>query len=279
MSAVHRSLLAAAMALPLAAQVPAGREATVGMPARIGQLVVPGPELVTKPIDAKAAVVLRIVAVWPHGSDFRYDLEWYGLEAGAHDLAHYLVPKDPNAPPLPLASIPVTVKPVRAPGQIEPNALAPKAPPSIGGYRVWRWVAVAVWVLGLLALLFWRRRSREAAAASEKPLTLADRLRPMVEAAARGDLGAAGKAELERLLLAFWRRRLGLEHEKAAAAMIRLRGHADAGAVLRQLEAWLHHPVPVTELDLSALLAPYRNVAGDLLDADVRPPLAHEARR
>ena len=47
------------------------------------QLVLPGPELETKPNrEAEAPLVVRIDGVWPHGSDHRYDLSVLGLEAG-----------------------------------------------------------------------------------------------------------------------------------------------------------------------------------------------------
>src|SRR5262249_48303797 len=56
------------------------RTTTVGMPARIDQLVLPGPELEAKPVEGKAPIVLRVVATYPHGTAFRYDLVYYGLD-------------------------------------------------------------------------------------------------------------------------------------------------------------------------------------------------------
>ena len=117
-------------------------------------------------------------------------------------------------------------------------------------------------------LLAGRAQRRAAQAASAQPATLAERLQPMVEAAAAGQLDSAGKAQLERLLLAFWRRRLELEGVKAADAMPKLRNHGEAGALLRQLEDWLHRPKPTQDVDLGALLAPYRSVAAATVEAD-----------
>ena len=49
----------------------------------------------SKPLDdRRAPVVLRIVDVYPHGTAFRYDLEYYGLEPGTFDLRDYLRRKD-----------------------------------------------------------------------------------------------------------------------------------------------------------------------------------------
>ena len=44
-------------------------------------------------------------------------------------------------------------------------------------------------------------------------------------------------------------------------ALRRLRGHEQAGALIRALESWLHRPEGGTTVDVVALLAPYRDVA------------------
>ena len=46
-------------------------------------------------------------------------------------------------------------------------------------------------------------------------------------------------------------------------AMHVLRSHDQAGALLRQLEAWLHQPNPDRSMDVNELLQPYRNVADE----------------
>ena len=59
---------------------------TVGMPGRLDGVVLPGPELEAKPLtDKRAPVVLRVAAVYPHGTAFRYDLEYTGLEPGTFE--------------------------------------------------------------------------------------------------------------------------------------------------------------------------------------------------
>src|SRR5437867_3237409 len=72
--------------------------------------------------------------------------------------------------------------------------------------------------------------------------TLADRLRPLVEQAAAGTLTRDGQAQLERLLLNHWRQRLELTTDSFADAIRKLRQHNEAGALLRELENWLHRP-------------------------------------
>jgi hypothetical protein len=249
-----------ALAGPMAAQSRDERTATVGMRARIEQVVLPGSELVVAPTQYDAPIVLRVLATWPHGEHFRYDLEWHGLVPGEHDLARYLARKDGSStaglPPLP-----VRVTSVLARGEMDPSEPPPQPVPRLHGYTTLQWFAAASWLLGLLLILFVGRRWRRPHVVAAAAPTLADRLRPLVESAAAGRADDAAKAELERLLLAFWRARLGLREAKAAAAIAAIRAHAEAGVLLRQVEAWLHQPAPAASVDVAALLAPYRTVS------------------
>jgi hypothetical protein len=229
----------------LDAQEKEGRQnyaTTVGIPARIKQVVLPGPELVVKrPEDAQAPLVLRIAKVFKHGDAHRYDLVYYALEPGEYDLAKSLQRKDGGEAELP--PLLVKVSPVLPPDQITPNEPLHRATPSIGGYRRWLVAGGLLWLAGLYAILFvGRRRRRALAAKAAIPLTLPERLRPLFEAARRGALTDGQKAELERLLVATWRERLGLENLDASSAMNELRRHPQAGPMLERLEALLHQP-------------------------------------
>ncbi len=240
------------------------RTTTVGMPARIDQLVLPGPELEVRPLDdRRQPVVLRITEVFPHGLAFRYDLVYYGLDPGEFDLKDFLRRKDGTATD-DLPSIKVTVRPVLPTGQVLPNALELRRSPRLGGYRTLAVAAGSVWVVGLLAILLAGRRGRSAAGANGRaPASLAERLRPMVEAAMAGRITEAERAELERMLLAFWRRRLNLDATKPAEAIATLRDHADSAPLVRQLEAWLHQPGTGGDVDIAKLLEPYRSLPAD----------------
>ncbi len=205
------AVVASAVAADDAQPRPRSRS-TVGMPARLEQVVLPGPELEARPIeDRRAPMVVRIAETYPHGTDFRYDIIYYGLEPGRYDLRDSLRRKDG----VPLKDVPpltVQVDPALPPGQIEPHRPQLESSPRLGGYR---WIAIAgglAWFAGFLAILLGGRRKRSlAGAAAARPVTLADRLRPLVEAAMAGTLPRGQEAELERLLIGYWRKRLGLE--------------------------------------------------------------------
>jgi hypothetical protein len=240
------------------------RSCTVGMPGRIDELVLPGPELEARPIDdRKLPVVLRVVRVDPHGTAFRYSLIYYGLEPGEFDLRDYLRRKDGSSTAQ-LPPLQITIRPVLAPGQVLPNTPQARALPFLGGYRIALWVGAILWLLGLMAILFaGRGRRRGSGPGAATPVTLADRLRPLVEGAMAGTLTSGQRAELERMLLAYWRRRLGLETMSLPETFAILRAHADAGPLLEHLEEWLHRPSPETSVDVTALLQPYRNVPAE----------------
>jgi hypothetical protein len=241
---------------------------TVGMPARIEQLVLPGTELEAKPIeDRRTPVILRIVNSYPHGSAFRYDIVYYGLEPGEFDLKDSVRRKD-GSPITNLPSISIKIEPILPPGQIEPHRLSLAPSPFLGGYRLLLIAGGLIWAAGLAAILLAGRRKRgQAVINAIKPLTLADRLRPLVAKALAGTLNQGQHAELERLLIGYWRKRLKLERCAPAEFIPLLRNHEEAGPLLRSLEDWLHRPAGTAEpVDLSALLEPYQTVAADSLE-------------
>jgi hypothetical protein len=87
-----------------------------------------------------------------------------------------------------------------------------------------------------------------------------------VDGAVAGKLSQPQLASLERTLLAFWRKRLRLEHTDPAEAIATLRSHAEAGPLLEQLEAWLHRPGTDRDVDAARLLKPYRDLPADALE-------------
>lgn len=251
------------------AQVRDQRAATVGMRAYVDQVVLEGSELVAAPTTSKAPVIVRVLATWPHGEHLRYDLEWAGFEEGRHDLTDYLVRKDGSSTDG-LAALQVEVTSVLPGDMFEPSELAPERGAFLGGYTQLQVAAVVAWVLGLAAILFVGRKRRPPAPAPTAPPTLADRLRPLVERVSSGDAAEHEKAELERLIVAFWRSRLDLGDMKVADAVMAIRADEQAGALLRHVEAWLHAPTSPRDVDVGALLAPYRRLTADQFRPEAR---------
>ena len=243
------------------------RTTTIGMPGRIVDLILPGPPLEVTPIERDAPVVVRILQTIGHGPDqHRYEIEYYCLEAGEYNLADYLQRND--GAPAEIPPVMVTVEAQLGAGQVLPAELVPNTTPRVGGYTTWLVGGGIVWLVGLFALLFaGRKRLTEEQKAAQR-LSLADRLHPLVEKAMQGELSGQEQANLERMLLTYWRAKLDLNQKDASDAIVELRNHETAGELLRQLESWLHMPADRrTTVDLSELLKPYRNVRADLRES------------
>lgn len=233
---------------------------SVGLEGRLATNL-PGARLEPRPVDPKAPLLLRVAETYARGSLTEYDFRYIGLEPGTYDLREFLLRSDgsavTNLPPLPVTI--GSVLPPKHDGLLLPPPPTPWA--KLGGYRTLLVAAGAGWLAGLVALLLWRRQQRAVATeetAPPAPPTLAERLRPLVELAAAGRLDADGQARLERLLLAHWRERLGLQTLPAAESLARLKAHPEAGALLRTLEDWLHRRPGSAPVAVEAALAPYR---------------------
>ncbi len=249
---------AVAMFLALAFVVIADAVPTVGIEGQV-EVMLPGPELKAKAAERAAPIILRIAGTRPHGTLVAYDLRYIGLVPGSYDLGKYLLQQDgvpaANQPPIPVEI--AGLLPAGHQGQLMPREGSRF--PFLGGYRWLMIGAVALWV-ALAFPLFRKRRPNESAAAPTElaPPTVAERLRPLVEKATAGPLTPDDQATLERLLLGHWLERLNLKSLAPSDAMTRLREHAEAGALLRALEDWLHRPPGTAHVDVDAILAPYR---------------------
>ncbi len=235
----------------------------VGLSGEVRDVLLPGSLLRVKPDPGgRSDVVLRITESYPHGTvGFRYDLSWTAYRAGSHNLSEYLERVD-GGPAGDLPAVLVEAVSVLPPGP--PGTLAVfEAPlPEVGGYRTFLIAAGVVWAAGLAGLVMWRRkRVPESVSATESEVTLADRLRLLLEKARGGTLGPEEKARLDRLVLGFWRERLDLTEVPLLEALRRMRDHPEAGALLRQVEEWLHSGKTAAgeEAAVARVLAPYLN--------------------
>jgi hypothetical protein len=135
----------------------------------------------------------------------------------------------------------------------------------MGGYRLAMIALGIVWLAPLVYVIVRRlfRRKPAPPPPPAKPVTLADQLRPLVEAAIRRDLSTADRARLEMLLLAYWRDRLRIRAKPHADALGELRAHPEAGAILTRIETWFHKPPGESSepADLAVLLQPYRTAS------------------
>ena len=233
---------------------------TVGFPVRIEQLKLPGTRLVSRPLESRTEpIVVRVLDAFAHGDGFRYDLEVTGFTPGKHNLCEGLVRADgSSAADLPAVWVEIATQ--LPPGQIKPHELQPSAPQVLSLYTGLLIAAGGLWLLGLAAILFWGRGREHHLSQRRRQMTVADRLRPLLEQAATGQLASVDRAALERVLLAFWRKKLRLETLPPAELIPQLRKHPEAAGLMEQLETWLHAPPGEQPIDWQLLLAPYRTM-------------------
>ncbi len=242
------------------------RRSTVGYPAKIESIIVPGPLLVAKPIgDRREPLILRILNTFPHGSGFRYDVEYYGLDPGQYNLADYFQYED-GSTPVNLPAITVQIDPIRPVGEMPlPNELKTQKVGFRNFYLSGLLVGGVLWLIGLAAILFWGRGTTRRRQHMNPKLTVADRLEPLVARAILGQLDARGQAELERLLESFWRKKLRSDNLPAKEFRAKLRQHPQASEMLRHMDAWLHRPGESQDVDVTLLLEPYQQLKDEEL--------------
>jgi hypothetical protein len=237
---------------------------TVGMEGRM-EAVLPQPGLTVKAPDRRAPMLLRIAYTRPHGTLTYYDLRYIGHVPGQFDLRNYLFTTNGTpATNLPALNVSVAgILPAKHNGWLEEQLLG--APSIFGGYRAVLVIVVVLWISALVPIIRYGRKPKLAASAApvRRAPSFAERLRPLVERAASGRLSADEQAALERMLITHWQRRLGLSEANGTELISQLRQHAEAGALLRALEDWLHRRPGTVKVDVESALAPYRNLPAD----------------
>ncbi len=214
-----------------------------------------------KPMDDRTPLILRLEQIKPaENGRFTYWFHYISFEPGSYKLADYLIHPD-GAPATDLGETPIEISSILPPdfqGQLNPFSLQPF--PALGGYRMILGGLAVLWLCGLPALI-WLGRKKPAADVAEESIptpSYAERMQPLVEAAAAGNLTAAGQATLERLLTGYWREKIARPEQRMGEALTALKAHPEAGSLLRALEHWLHQPAGASRAEIEKLLEPYR---------------------
>ncbi len=225
----------------------------VGISSRLEDVVLPAPKLEVKPqMDPLAPLSVRIVSVKPHGTSFRYSFEYYGLEAGTYNLSETLQPEN-AATSVPLPPLNVNIVSTLPAGQITPRDPPVQPTAWFHHYQALLIAGGILWAGFLWLILTGGRRRRTISQTLSTPLTPQERLVSMVAMTSSRTLTQAEKADAERLVYATLRDSLQLD-EESAAAITKLKADAKTGAIIRQLEAWLHAPSS-HDVDLATIVS------------------------
>lgn len=244
---------------------------TVGTTTEMADVILPGPKLTGKPINDLDPVVVRVTDAIAHGDGFRYRIEYQGMEPGNFDLAQFLVLRNGQAA-TELPSIPVQIRSLLPPGQIQPNELTEGWLPRLGGYETLMLVVAVLWTLGLLGLIFLGHKRKTQKVDQAPPTTLAEMLKLRIQKTCDDEADSKDLAELERMLVAFWQKKLNLDADAPHEAIVKIRQHPDSGPLMRKIESWIHQPqtnrADDSNVDWPSLLEPYRNLPADSLEVN-----------
>ena len=173
----------------------------------------------------------------------QYEARFIGNVSGQYDLREWLEHVDGSAieskSPMPIEIISTLPNDPRS----DLFDVEGFQPAFSGGYRwalalaVLAWLAVPITVIARRLLT--RPKEIEAAPVAP-PISLADQLKPLIEAASRGELSTSDKARFELLLVHYWRETAGLPELDMARSIQRLRAHPQAGPIIAAVEEWLH---------------------------------------
>ncbi|PQO37604.1 hypothetical protein DTL21_06570 [Bremerella cremea] len=215
---------------------------SVGQARTVSDVFIPGERIVaSRKRDRRAPVVVRIVRDHPLRNGFEYDIEYYGLEPGPHDLAKYLEFSD-GSTQASIPSIPVHVSselpsehPLEMQGIVMHNA---------SGFRLYIWltrVLVVIWIIGLVAILSYRTKRDSHAASTTSHRTARDELQSKLEQVHNQELTIQDKVEIERLVYIVLCQRYvaGMDMSEA---VLHLRHLPETRTLLLELEHWLHAP-------------------------------------
>ena len=235
-------------------------KAPLGFPTKVTDLYIPGSKIEIIPrTNNESSLVIRMLEIKPAADGFRYDLEIYALDPGTHRIADFLRYADDRTP----------VKNVDATFEVttihpldtlpKPSDPEPVEPAKLGGYKTVIILLGILWALVFLAILFYRKKQVADFVAENPPPTLHEKLQVLVSAASQGELTDQEQANLERLILGHWKRKIPeIGSLLPARALVELRNHPEASPLILKLEEWLHAPNPdLSREEILPLLRPY----------------------
>ncbi len=242
------------------------QEYAVGFPGNLEEIQLPGTLLKAKNIESRAQpFVVRVLNSFATNDGFRYEFEFYGLEPGEHNLTDYLERKD-GSEVGELPTLMITVVTSLPPGQIEPNQLQHQSSFFRNYYLPILVAGAGVWFAGLWMILFWGRGRYRKLDPNRHRVTVAQRIRPLIEKAVEGELSPSERGELERTMVSFWQKKLRLDNMAPSELMKRLKSDSASKELFEKLENWLHRPDPPENVNVAELMKPYQTMKMDEIE-------------
>jgi len=158
----------------------AENKSSVGVGLLIEDIEISGSKIIPIPrTNYKTPIVLRVVSTEEIDGGFRYTIHAEGLDPGNYDLIKFLKRQDNT--PLETDSIPFEVYSVLDAPLTEPQKLTTTKPDSIGGYTTLLWILAIIWIIGLLIILFYKKRTHSSEEIKTPPPTLAEKITALLK--------------------------------------------------------------------------------------------------
>lgn len=235
----------------------AENKTSVGVGLVIEGIEISGSKVIPIPrADYQVPIVLRIVSAEQTEEGYTYSLHAEGLDPGNYDLAKYLKREDNT--PLEVDVIPFEVNSILANKLDEPRKLTSTKPEGIGGYTTLLWVLGILWLLVLLGMIFYKKRSDLPAEDQAPPPTLTEKITALLKQSNNDKLNTENQAQLERLLIGHWMEKFPeLKDKPMSESLTFLRNNEESSPMIRSVERWLHSGKEVTDDEIRDTLAPY----------------------
>lgn len=235
-------------------------KATVGENILIKEVEIAKPQVEVIPRKSyHVPIILRISNIKETADSFLYDIHVESLEPGEYDLRKYL--KKINGATLNDADpIKLQVSSLLPKDQIEPQKPSRQTPERIDGYITTLKVIAALWILGLIILIFKRKKNPESESQTIQKPSLKKRMSKLIKEASEGTINNQGRAKLERMIIEHWRNKIPETKKLSPSQALKtLRKNPQSSPLIIALEKWIHSPEPISKKEIDELLKEYTN--------------------
>jgi hypothetical protein len=217
-----------------------------------------GPELIVQPYRFGVPVNLRIARVIENDGLRTYDIRYMLNTAGEFDICKYLAAKDGSQ----LTDLPAFK--VLGLGHLSQNMDQRIQEVETMGIDIWHYyyeciaAVITLWLIWLLLLIFYGREKPELPEEAVPVETFYDVLSAYLAKLEDKTLDDKGKAQLEMLLINWWREQLGYGDLEMHEVVRRIGRDSSAAPAFHAIQQWLHNPRNSVGTDeLLASLRPY----------------------
>ena len=229
---------------------------SVGVGIVIEDVEISGSKVIPVPrTDYKTPIVLRIVSAEQTENGYLYSIHAEGLDPGNYDLTEFIKRADNTT--LETEAIPLEVYSVLDTPLTEPRKLTPTKPKNIGGYKKLLIMSGVLWVIGLVAIIYYKKTKITPVEIKTPPPTLTEKISALLKQG-QDNIDTDTQAQLERLMIGHWIEKFPeLEGKPIQESLTTLRNNEESGDMIRSVEKWLHSGEKVSQEEIERTLAPY----------------------